>query len=336
MSTIGVIGNGVVGERCARLFDGEHSLLVLGRRHEVTERITASLKGARAVRSVQELEVCDVVVLAQPAPHAELAVRLVRSGLSVVSVTGSVSDIRDLLDLDDTARQHHAAVVVGAGMSPGISGLLARWLVDGLHVCDELHVALHGTAGPACAKEHHGALGGKAVGWHDDAWIERRGGSGRELCWFPEPVGAYDCYRADVAEPITLHRVFPTVRRISARVSATRRDRLTSRLPMLSPPHREGGIGALRVEARGADDDGSRVTLVAGIAERAGTAAAATASAFAGAIVDGRLPTGTIVPGSDVVPTSEVLARVAAGGVRLQGFTGVPASLSLPPVASSE
>lgn len=330
MATIGVIGNGVVGERCARLLlHGDHSLLVHGRRREVTERIAGSLKGARAVRSPQELEVCDVVVFAQPSPHAELAVRLIRSAVSVVSVAGSVSDIRDLLDLDDTARQHNVSIVVGAGMSPGISGLLARWLVDGLHVCDELHVALHGTAGPACAKEHHRALGGRAAGWHDDAWIERRGGSGRELCWFPEPVGAYDCYRADVAEPITLHRAFPTVRRISARVSATRRDRLTSRLPMLSPPHREGGVGALRVEARGADDAGSRVTLIAGIAERVGTAAAATASAFTGAIVDGLLPTGAIFSGSDAVPTTELLARVVSGGVRLQGFTGVPESPSL-------
>ena len=336
MATIGVVGNGVVGERCARLLDGEHSLLVQGRRHDMAERISASLGSACAVRSVQELEVCDVVVLAQPAPHAELAVRLIRSGVSVVSVTGSVRDIRDLLDLDDTARQHHVTVVVGGGMSPGLSGLLARWLVDGLHVCDELHVALHGTAGPACAKEHHRALGGKAVGWHDDAWIERRGGSGRELCWFPEPVGAYDCYRAEVAEPITLHRVFPTVHRISARVSATRRDRLTSPLPMLSPAHREGGVGGLRVEARGADIDGSRVTLIAGIAERVGTAAAATASAFTGAIVNGRLPRGAIASGSDAVPTTEVLTQVVSGGVRLQGFTGVPESLSLPPVASQE
>ena len=39
---------------------------------------------------------------------------------------------------------------------------------------------------------------------------------------------------------------------ISARRSARRRDRFTARLPMLSPPHQEGGIGALRVEVRGA------------------------------------------------------------------------------------
>ena len=39
--------------------------------------------------------------------------------------------------------------------------------------------------------------------------------------------------------------------RVTARVAASRRDRLTARLPMLRPPHPEGLIGAVRVEVRG-------------------------------------------------------------------------------------
>ncbi|MEJ7721753.1 MAG: hypothetical protein WKF58_15605 [Ilumatobacteraceae bacterium] len=174
--------------------------------------------------------------------------------------------------------------------------MLARWLASELATCDEIHVATHGTAGPSCAREHHRALGSSATGWHDGTWIERRGGSGRELCWFPEPVGAYDCYRADLAEPTTLHRALPNVTRISARASATRRDRFTSWLPMLTPPHREGRVGALRAEARGARADGGRATLIAGIAERVGTASGATAAAFADAAARGRLPRGRRSP----------------------------------------
>ena len=106
-------------------------------------------------------------------------------------------------------------------MSPGLSGLIARHLASQLACCDEIHVAVHGTAGPACARQHHRALDGFAPGWHDGEWIERRAGSGRELCWFPEPVGARDCYRAELSDPLLLHRAFPDAARISARVSAT-------------------------------------------------------------------------------------------------------------------
>ena len=178
-----------------------------------------------------------------------------------MSTSGDLGDVRELLDLDERPARAGATLVVGAAVSPGLSGLLARHLRRALAGCDELHVAVHGTAGPACAREHHRALRGWAVGWHDDHWIERPAGSGRELCWFPEPVGARDCYRAEMPDPWLLHRSFPDVDRISARVSATRRDRFTARLPMLSPPHREGGVGALRVEVRGHDESGARATL---------------------------------------------------------------------------
>ena len=324
MTAVGVVGTGVVGHRSARLLGGDHPLLLFDRRGDAAATASAAVRTARSVGTVDDVLGAAVVLLAMPGPHAELSERLVRSGSSVVSTSGSVDDVQALLDLDDLARQHQVTLLVGGGMSPGLSGLLARWLVDGMHLCDELHVAVHGTAGPSCAREHHRALGGKAIGWHDNRWVERQGGSGRELCWFPEPVGAYDCYRADVSEPVTLHRTFPEVARVSARMSANRRDRLTSRLPMLTPPHREGGIGALRVEARGADASGARIARIAGIAERVGMASAATASAFVRAIAERRIPPGAVAPGAATLPTVELLAAVCDGGVRVQGFTGVP------------
>jgi len=93
---------------------------------------------------------------------------------------------------------------------------------------------------------------------------------------------------------------------------------------MLSPPHQEGGIGALRVEIRGVDADGGRQCLVAGIAELVGTAAAATAAAFAAALFEERLPAGIVVSGDEGLQTLDLLSRVQSFGVRLQEFTGVP------------
>jgi len=144
------------------------------------------------------------------------------------------------------------------------------------------------------------------------------------LCWFPEPIGALDCYRARMASPILLQHSFPGVKRVSARRSARRRDRLTARLPMLSPPHQEGGVGALRVELRGGAADGSRQCVIAGIAELVGTTTAATAAAFATMIIDEGLPIGVVVPGDENLPTTELLRRTTSYGVRLQEFTGIP------------
>ncbi len=305
-SAIVVLGSGVVGSRIARL---------LGDRPY----------RASSMRSVNlsDIAVGELVILAGGGAHAPLAEQLGRRGASVVSVSDELADVVELLALDQLFADHDATVVVGAAMAPGLSGLIARHLQSMLSSIDEIHTAFHATAGPQCARQHHRALAGRAVGWHDGDWIYRPSGSGRELCWFPEPVGARDCYRAELADPVVLQRDFAGVRRISARMSATRRDRLTSRLPMLRRPHPEGGTGAIRVEVRGADADGERRSLIAGIAEFVGAAAGATAVAMALAAARGDLPGGAITTSDERLDHRRLLGDISSLGIRLQEFTGV-------------
>lgn len=310
MATVGLSGTGVVGDRIVRRLPtvmADAEIVVLDGRSTVPPGMA-------------------VAVLAAGGHHAEYAALLLDAGVAVVSVGDDLADVRALLDLDDRARAAGVPIVVGAGMAPGLTGLLARLLASELATCDEIHVAFHGTAGPACARQQHRALRGRAVGYHDGDWIQRPAGSGRELCYFPEPVGPYDCYRAELASPVLLRDAFADVARISARVSANRRDRFTAWLPMLSPPHREGGIGAVRVEVRGSDIDGARRTLIAGVAELVGTAAAATAIAFVVAAARGELPSGVVRAGDAELDTVGLLATIAQVGVRLQEFTGVPSA----------
>jgi len=284
-------------------------------------RATARSIGGAAI-DVDHAQTADVVVLALPAPHAALARRFVSNGVSVVSMSDDVDDVRELLALGDLAGDNDIPLVIGAAMSPGLSGLLARLLADQLDTVDEIHVAMHGTGGPACARQHHRALGGTSIGLHDGEWIMRPGGAGRELCWFPEPINAYDCYRAEMPDPILLNRVFPDVERMTARMSATRRDRLTSRLPMLRPPHREGGIGAVRVEVRGGLASGERETSIAGASVRSGIAAAAVATAMARWAASGPGISGPVLLGDSRLPTAALLAEIGGSGVPLAEFTG--------------
>ena len=312
MSVVAVVGRGVVGQR-------------------ITRRLPTVVGGVTLIdhdpRSGRDLpDDVSVAVLAHGSAHGDLARELVDRGVGVVSVSDDLADLRSMLDLDDDARAAGVPIVVGAGMDPGLTGLLARLSAANFSTCDEIHVSIHGTAGPACARRHHRALRGRALGFHDGEWIQPTAGSGRELCWFPEPVGPYDCYRAELASPLLLHESFSDADRISARVSANRRDRFTAWLPMLSPPHREGGVGAVRVEARGTDAAGGRVTSIVGIAELVATATAATASAFAVEALNGRLPSGVSRAGDAGLDTNGILRTVSQLGVRLQEFTGVPST----------
>lgn len=305
--TTHIVGRGIVARRLRRMLNGRQVIV-----HDPRWAPVGGVADG------------DVVILAHGGAHAPLVPELVQRELHVVTVGDSLDDTRALLDLEPMAAARGVTLVVGAAMSPGLSSLLARHLAAQLDVVDEIHVAIHGTAGPACARAHHRSLSGRSVGWHDRGWTEYVGGSGRELCWFPEPIGAKDCYRARIAGPLLLQRSFPEVERISARRSARRRDRLTAWLPMLRPPHPEGGTGGVRVEVRGSDAGGGRQCLIAGVAELVGTAAAATAAAFVTGLLDDTLPTGVVAASDAALDTDDLLRRVESFGVRLQEFTGLP------------
>jgi len=320
---VGVVGAGVTGSAAGRALIARGLRVAwFDHRVGVAVRVAGRLGGV-PVESIRELDVADAVVLAMPPDHTGTAERLLRAGRHVVSVSDSLDDVHGLLLLDHVAMQHGRSLVVGAAMCPGLSGLLAARIAGQLSVVDEIHVAMHGTGGPACARQHHDTLGDPSTAWHDGNWIMRPGGSGRELCWFPDPIGAVDCYRAALPDPLVLRRAFPNALRISARVSATRRDRLTARLPMLAPPRRQGDVGGIRVEVRGATEHGNRVTHVAGAGGRAGTLAGTVAALFADAVVHGRTAPGARVAGDDPALADELLAGAASLGVALHEFTGV-------------
>jgi hypothetical protein len=319
---VAVVGCGVTGRRLVRRLAAEARPLALYDTDRAAVRVLAEQVGAVAVDDLTDLIGAAVVVCAQPGPHAPLTARLLAAATSVVSTADALPDVQELLDLEGAAIANGVSLVVGAGMAPGLSGLVAASIGSGLSLVDEIHVAAHGTGGPACAAQHHRALGDTALGWHDGEWIERPGGSGRELVWFPDPVGPRDCYRAAVADPVLLQRAFPDVQRVSARVSATRRDRLTARLPMLTPPHADGDRGGLRVEVRGFSASGARESLVTGAAGDVADLAAAVAAATSMACLDGAADVGVHILGGGTLDDVAILAEVCRLGVRLQEFTG--------------
>lgn len=324
---IGVVGVGVTGTRIVtQLLALGHFPIGVFDRSPIRARDLASLynSGSYLLEVLEEdqLSKCDVVVLACAKPHIHRAESLIKSGVKVVSLSDDVHDTRAILGLHQLAGENRTVAIVGASASPGLSGLLARSAHRRFDSVDEIHVALHGTGGPDCARQHHSALSQRSIGWHDDYWLQRPAGSGRELCWFPEPVGARDCYRAAMADPILLKSAMPHLQRVTARMSATRRDRFTSRLPMMIPPHPEGGMGGVRVEIRGWRS-GSRIVEILGVVERlaqiAGVVAASTVSEL---VAGGFREEGVFALGSPQVPNQQILRLVESAGIRIHEFVG--------------
>lgn len=322
-----VSGLGAVGARAARqlhsLAGTELSELRLVSGDPARAREAATSIGNPAVDDTWDAALAgrpDVVVLAGRSGHVGAAEAALAAGAHVVSVSDDPGDADGLLALDAAARAAGRAVVVGAGFSPGLACLLARHAAGWLDGVDEVHVARHGIGGPACARRHHASLTGAAVEVVDGAPVEVQAFTGRQLCWFPEPVSARDCYRSVTAEPLLLRAAFPEAQRITARRSASLLDRLTAALPMLRPPHPEGMVGALRVEVSG-HAAGAASVHVLGVIDRPAVAAGTVAAAAAWWAATGRLArSGAGGLASMVDDTVDFLEDLSARGVRAAVF----------------
>jgi len=326
---VAVVGLGATGSHLARqLAEPAVERITL---HDPDDRRVAAVRGAIGAGAGGGVEVAtgrpdpadppDVVALAGPTgTHFDLARALLDAGSHVVSTSDDPVEVEQLLALDALAMERRRSVVVGAGFCPGLSEILARFAADQLDRVGGISVATAGTGGPACARQHHRALKRDARDWRGGHWEIRRGGSGRDLAWFPDPIGARDTYLGALASPLILQRTFPDAERISARVAATRRDRFTIRLPMLRRPHRDGGPGGIRIEVRGRSGT-SVETLVYGVMDHPSVAAGTVAAVAALAAAREQAPLGANGLARWDEPAA-LLTELHRRGVRAATFTG--------------
>lgn len=321
------MGTGAVGRRVARHLADDDAVDSLVIQHREPERVAALAESLGPKIEVRrggpfDMPPADLTVLTIPTGVRRVAEAALAGGSHVVATADDPQEIRSLIGLDASARGRDRCVAVGAAMAPGLSCVLAGYLHGSFDTVEEVHVASVGTGGPACAHRHHDALTSPAVDWDEGEWRRRPGGSGRELVWFPEPVGGADCYRAGVADSILLVPAFPTCRRVTSRLAATRRDRMTSWLPMMRPPHPEGLSGAVRVEVRGWLGSRAETRIMGSAAPPAVVAAAVAATAGRWAATGQLARTGAAGLAELVGKPGAFLKELAQAGITVADFAG--------------
>lgn len=326
MARILLVGAGAVGARAARQLveSDDVDQVVISDPDAKRRKAVVRSTGDKAVDGGWGEPVrrkVHAVLLAGPnGSHLEAARDHLARRRPVVSCADGLEDVQRLLDLGPEAVERGVPVLAGAGFSPGYTCLLARHAASRLDSVHEIHVARSGTGGPSCARAHHRALRGTALDWRDGAWQRRSAGSGRELCWFPDPIGAEDCYRAELPDALLLVPAFAGVERVTARLSATRRDRITAHLPMLRKPHPEGLVGAARVEVRGRRGGVEEVTVL-GALDRPAVASGAVAALMVRWAAQGRIAPGATGLASLEDPL-EALQELTRIGIKAAAFDG--------------
>jgi hypothetical protein len=243
----------------------------------------------------------------------------IRRGNDLIVVTDDPEVLEHLMCLDDAASAAGVRVLIGAAMSPGLSCLMASFGAGWFDVVDEVHVARVGDCGANGGTGSRGRHRRSPRQWREGEWRRSAPGSGGELLWFPDPVGARECYVVDSGELTLLGRRFPDLRRAVVRKAMSRGGRLVSALPsVVSEPARglldgRDPIAAVRVDLRGSRD-GARHSVVLGVID---LPTMATGVLVADAV--GRLA--TLEPGvrtmGDLSDPGEVLAALRERGIRI-------------------
>ncbi|MAT63155.1 MAG: NAD(P)-binding domain-containing protein [Actinomycetota bacterium] len=322
-----VIGAGAVGTKVAQQLLSSNTVDKIILRDTSPEKLGVASKTLGNRVEVEHFPFsqnmdADLVIVASPrGTQLEAVKKAVSLRRPTVVVSDGLSETVSILSLEKEAFEFGVPVVVGTGFAPGLSCVLTAYGKSLLEKTEEIHVSKMGTGGPACALVHHRALSRMYFGWREDKWDKRLGGSGRELLWFPEPVGPQDCYHAALSDPILLHNAFPEVSRISAKMAATRRDRFTAFFPMLSPPHDEGGIGAIRVELRGSNN-GVQENIVLGVSEHPALAAASVTALTSEYILKQKINLNHMSTLALIVEPSEFLSELTKRSISVEIFEG--------------
>ena len=322
-----VLGAGAVGTKVAQQLLSSNTVDKILLRDIAPEKLGIASKTLGSRVEVEHFPFpqnmdADVVVVASPrGTQLEAVKKAISLRRPTVVVSDGLSETVSILNLEKEAFELGVPVVVGTGFAPGLSCVLSAYGKTLLEQTEEIHVSKMGTGGPACALVHHRALSRMSFGWREDKWDKRLGGSGRELLWFPEPVGPQDCYHAALSDPILLHNAFPDVSRISAKMAATRRDRFTAFFPMLTPPHNEGGIGAIRVELRGTKN-GVQENIVLGVSEHPASAAAAVTALTTEYLLKQKINLSHMSTLALIVEPSEFLSELTKRSIAVEIFEG--------------
>jgi len=311
---VGVVGLGITGVRTARELIGTAGvgdlLVSTDRSHRFDE--VREVLGPRVIR-LAENDVPSIVVLAsEHGDHATQAERWIRRGADVVSVSDDPADVRALLGLDELATSLSRRVVVGVAASPGMSCVLVAHAAAALDNVDDVVVSSLGAGGPACLRHRASLLGRSGIEWTDHSWGEVEAGSSKLLTWFPDPIGAVDVGRGDLAEPLLVRRIVPSARRIQARAGVPPTDRLLGLFPRRAPLGVEGEPGAIRVDVTG-QRQGVDTTITYGVLDRPAVIAAALVATVVGSLSQ-RVP--GVQGAAEFLPVVDLLHELARRGVR--------------------
>lgn len=232
---LAIVGAGEMGQSALAILlqdDADVRLRVFDPSPEALQRATdldPARVDARAVegRSDETLDLagCELVLnFAGPFFAGEVpaaAHSALEHGCGYVDICDDAEGTQALIDFDAAVREAGLTFISGAGLSPGLTNMMAKRVLEEAPECDGIQVAWatrERDPGGLAPLRHmlHMAVS-PCPQWRDGALVHTRGfvpETARSYC-FPSPVGEIECYDTAHPEPMLLSRSFPNLVNVS-------------------------------------------------------------------------------------------------------------------------
>jgi lysine 6-dehydrogenase len=151
----------------------------------------------------------------------------IEASTSYISINDDHDASAAALQLDAAAKEVGATIISGAGVSPGVTDLLAASAIAELDDAYEIRISLSVSSadesGAASTEQVLAALDRPAPYVSEGRLVERIAGRSGKLIYFPEPVGWIDTFRMGHPEVHMLQRMYPAIPAIEYRIGMAER-----------------------------------------------------------------------------------------------------------------
>jgi lysine 6-dehydrogenase len=186
--------------------------------------VTLDVRDARALRRILA---GATAVFNATGPYHRLALPVIDAAIAAGAHYVDMNDDHEVAEAvfldpswDERAKAAGVAVVLGAGIMPGVSGLLARHAyarIEAPHTVDIRFAWNYNRAYPAAIQHFLRINSGMAPQWLNGAFIRPGSFAGRLTAEFLDPVGPAEVYYTGVPDPVSLARFLPGLRHATAR-----------------------------------------------------------------------------------------------------------------------
>jgi lysine 6-dehydrogenase len=233
MKLLALGGAGYMGELLVRqlIKRSDHEITIADKDIDKAKKLASSLGKKVSAKSIDADDFTSLVQIMKDAdmtvntigPYYKVGANILKAAIAArtnfVDICDDYDATIDELNLGKEAEEAGIIAIIGAGASPGLTNMFAKWGADKLERVNEIHTFWCESAvdptGPAAVRHWLNSIHGNIPTYKNGKWISVQAFSEPEIVRFPHPINEIELRHVGHPEPITIPRYIKGVKLVT-------------------------------------------------------------------------------------------------------------------------